>query len=244
MVPAGSKLSRADFERLRKLDGCTVSNSIERLKVRLRDEGFAAGALHCAFPQFAPMLGYAVTARFKSSHPPIARRWYEDRMDWWEYVTSAPPPRVMVLQDADDTPGLGALLGAVHSSIALACGCVGCVTNGAVRDLEKVESMGFHLFAGDVVVSHAYAHIVDFGEPVEIAGLKVSPGELIHGDRHGVQTIPLSVAAEVPAIAETVLQQEHEIISYCQSPHFSIGGLSRILKRISDGSRTNSLLLP
>ncbi len=235
-MPASTRLSAADFDRLRKLDTCTVSNAIERLGVRLRDEGFASSAVRCQFPQLGPMLGYAVTARARSSQPPIKIRWYHERMDWWNYIAGMPEPRVMVVQDIDETPGFGALVGAVHSAIALALNCAGHVTNGAVRDLSKVESMGFHLFAGGVAVSHAYAHIVDFGGPVEIAGLKISPGDLIQGDRHGIQTIPLPIAPQIPDLAQAVLDQEREILDFCASPQFSLQGLSEILERLSNGS--------
>ena len=80
----------------------------------------------------------------------------------------------------------------------LALHCAGCVTNGAVRDLPAVEAMGFQLFARNTSVSHAYAHIIEFGEPVEIDGLKISSGDLLHGDRHGVIIIPVAIAAKVP----------------------------------------------
>ena len=108
-----------------------------------------------------------------------------------------PKPRVIVLQDADHEPGLGAFVGEIHATIGLALNCVGCVTNGAVRDLPAVEATGFQLFARHVSVSHAYAHITEFGEPVEIDGLKISSGDLLFGDLHGVLSIPLSIAAQV-----------------------------------------------
>jgi len=142
----------------------------------------------------------------------------------------------MVLQDVDRVQGVGALVGEVHATIAQALHCVGCVTNGAVRDLPAVEAMGFHLFAGSVAVSHAYAHIVEFGEPVEIGGLKILSGDLIHGDRHGVHTIPLSIAPEIPRIAAELLCEERELIAFCRSPQFSVEGLSQKLQHVDDGA--------
>ena len=79
-------------------------------------------------------------------------------------------------------------MGEIHATIGMALKCVGCVTNGAVRDFPAVEAMGFQMYAGNVSVSHAYAHIIEFGEPVEIGGLKISSGDLLHGDRHGILT--------------------------------------------------------
>src|ERR1700689_601603 len=109
------------------------------------------------------MCGCAATGRVRTTAPPMTHRCYYDRMDWWSYVASIPEPRVMVLQDTDHSPGVGAFVGEIHASIGLALKCVGCVTNGAVRDLPAVEALGFHLFAGCVSVSHAYAHVIDFG---------------------------------------------------------------------------------
>jgi 4-hydroxy-4-methyl-2-oxoglutarate aldolase len=229
-------LSSSDFERIRELDTCTVSNAIERLNVRLRNEGFVSNAVRCQFPRLPPMLGYAVTGLIRTSAAPVAGNSYHDRIGFLHYVSSMPEPRVMVLQDGDRVPGVGALMGEIHATIAQALNCVGCVTNGAVRDLPAVEAMGFHLFAGGVAVSHAYAHVVEFGEPVEIGGLKIHSGDLVHGDRHGVHIIPLSVAPEIPRVAAELLREERELIAFCRSPQFSLQGLSQKLEHARDGA--------
>jgi len=225
-------LSDSDLEKIRTLDTCTVSNAVERLQVRLRNEGFISHGVRCRFPQLAPMLGYAVPGKIRTSSTPASGRYYYDRMDWWNFVASIPAPRVLVMQDADHAPGFGAWFGEVHASIGVALQCVGYVTNGAVRDLKAVESMGFHLFAGSVAVSHAYAHIVEFGEPVEIGGLKVRPGDLLHGDRHGVHCIPQSIVPEIPPVAAQILREEQELIQYCRSAQFSLEGLAEKLREM------------
>lgn len=228
-----SVLTAADLERLRALDTCTVSNAIERLDVRLRNEGFASGPTACRFPNLGPMIGYAATGRIRTASPPMTHRCYYDRMDWWTYVASLPEPKVMVLQDADPKPGVGAFVGEIHATIGLALKCVGCVTNGAVRDLPAVEAVGFQLFAGSVSVSHSYAHIIEFGEPVEIGGLKISSGDLIHGDRHGFLTIPLSIANQIPEEASKILEEERALVQYCRSRQFSLEGLSERMQTAS-----------
>lgn len=224
-LPAG------DFAQLQQLDTCTVSNAIERFKVRLRNEGFVHGTVRCRFPDFSSMLGYAAPARVRSSSAPMTGRCYYDRMDWWEYLLTIPEPRIMILQDVDHQPGIGAFVGEIHAQICLALRCVGCVTNGAVRDLPAIRKAGFHLFSGSLAVSHSYAHIVDFGEPVEIGGLKIEPGDLLHGDRHGVHTIPLEIAHEIPAMAARLGAEERTLIDFCRSTDFSLTGLGAILRQ-------------
>jgi regulator of RNase E activity RraA len=161
-------------------------------------------------------------------------------MNWWRYVASMPEPRVLVIEDVDEEPGAGALVGELHAVIGLALHCIGYVTNGAVRDLTAVEALGFHLFAGSVAVSHKYAHVCEFGVPVEIGGLKVFPGDLVHGDRHGVHTIPLSIASDVPAMASQILSEERELKEFCRSPQFSLQGLDEKLGMLpGDGLETH-----
>jgi 4-hydroxy-4-methyl-2-oxoglutarate aldolase len=225
-------LSASDLDRLRALDSCTVSNAIERLEVRLRNEGFIVDAVKCQFPDLPPMVGYAATARIRTGAPPMAgQRCYYDRMDWWRYVASLPAPRVLVLEDMDHRPGIGAFAGEIHAAISLALECSGCVTNGAVRDLNQIRSLGFPIFAGSVSVSHAYSHIIEFGEAVEIGGLKIQSGDLLHGDLNGVQIIPLQIAASVAAEASKVLGDERELIDFCRSPQFSLDELEQRLQK-------------
>jgi 4-hydroxy-4-methyl-2-oxoglutarate aldolase len=225
-------LPQADFDRLRRLDTCTVSNVIERLNVRLRNEGFAHDAVRCLFPALGPMLGYAVTATIRSSTQPITGGWYYDRLEWWASFLDVPAPRVIVLQDVDRVPAFGAFIGEIHANIAMALQCVGCVSNGAVRDLPAMEALGFHVFAGGVSPSHAYAHVIEWGQPVEIGGLKIQAGDLVQADCHGVQIIPPEVAADIPAQAEQLQQRERRLIDSCRVPDFSIDTLAAALDRL------------
>jgi len=217
------------MEILRRLDGCTVANAIERFHQRLRNEGFADNSIRCLFPHLPPMLGYAATVKIRGSAPPIAAGVYAERTDWWDYVASLPAPRVVVVQDMASTPGLGSLLGVVHVNILRALGCAGAVTNGAVRGLPAAEKLGFHLFAGSVSVSHAYMHIIEFGTPVEVGGLQVQSGDLLHGDLHGMQSIPLELAGKIPAVAAEIIAGDQELIRLCQSKDFSLEKLRSAL---------------
>ena len=215
-------LTSEQMEILRLLDACTLANAIETFHARLRNEGFADNSVHCLFPHLRPMLGYAATVKVRGSAPPTADSRYPDRTDWWDYILSLPAPRVVVVQDVATKAGLGSLLGVVHVNILRALGCAGAVTNGAVRDLPAAEKLGFQLFAGSVSVSHAYIHIVEFGTPVEIGGLKIRSGDLLHGDLHGVQTIPAELAGKIPLAAAEIITREQELITLCQSKDFSL----------------------
>jgi 4-hydroxy-4-methyl-2-oxoglutarate aldolase len=192
------------------------------------------GSLRCIFPSLPPTVGYAVTARIRSSSTPIAGRCYYDRPESWSYVLTIPTPRFIVAKDVDDRPGFGALFGEVHANISKALDCCGYVTNGAVRDLPGIEATGVQVFAGSVAISHAYAHVVEFGEPVEVGGLRVRPGDLLHGDLHGVHSIPISIAEAIPKLLADMSARENDLVTFCRSKDFSLQKLIRKIQDLSD----------
>jgi regulator of RNase E activity RraA len=218
----GGMLSPELLRALEAIDTCSISNAIEVLGGRLRNEGFTKPAIRRVTGPARPMVAHAVTVRIHCSRPPMRGGTYEDRTDWWNYILTIPAPRVVVIEDVDSCPGTGTFVGEVHANILKALGCVGAVTNGVVRDVPAIEEMGFQLFAEGMAVSHAYAHIVDFGQPVEIAGLGVTAGDLLHADMHGVLCIPADLAAQVPPTVEKIRSHERQLIDLCRSPEFSL----------------------
>ncbi len=224
-VPADVLRALAGF------DSCTVSNAIEQFDVRTRNEGYMRGGIQCVFPGKPPVIGYAVTASIRTSSTPVTGHIYFDRADWWTYLQSIPAPRFIVVQDVDHAPGYGALFGEVHARIAVALSTVAYATNGAVRDLPGVRASGLQMYAGNIAVSHAYAHIVQFGEKVQVGGLDVNPGDLLHGDEHGVVSVPQDIASEVPAVCRRIREREKELIDFCMSREFSPEKLQEHIRR-------------
>jgi 4-hydroxy-4-methyl-2-oxoglutarate aldolase len=217
--------------RLRTYTTPTLANAIETFNVRPRTAGFTAGRIRCVFPELGPMVGYAVTATCRAAAPPPPEA-QARRAALWRAIEAVPAPRIVVIQDLDEPAGVGAFWGEVQSTIHHALGCAGTVTNGGVRDLDEVRALGFHFFAGSVVVSHAYVHLVDVGGPVEIDGLPVRTGDLLHADQHGVLSIPHDVADRLDDAVEQVNRHEREVLDYCRRPDFTQEGLDAIyLKR-------------
>lgn len=227
-----NQLDPVKLELLRRMDSCTVANAIEAFGVRLRNTGFTDSSVHCIFEDLPPMVGYAATLRVRTYDPPMEGHSYYYRLDWLDHVLSIPPPRVLVVQDLDSRPGLGAFIGDVHANILAALGCVGVVTNGAVRNLPEIRPLNFQMYAGNLSVSHAFAHIFDFGKPVEVGHMEVRPGDLIHGDLHGVQNIPLAIAPKVSDVAKEMAEQEQEIIRSCHSADFTVERLRADVKAL------------
>lgn len=233
MPRTNGELSYEELEQLRRFDTCTLSNAIERLNVRPRNEGFMSSAVTCRFPQLSPVIGYAVTARMRSAGTPVNGKYYYANPEFWSYLAGFQGPRILVILDGDDEPGVGALFGEAYARISRAFGCVACVTNGAVRDLPGIAEMEYQVFSASVAVSHAYAHVVDFGETVEVAGLRVSNGDLLHGDLHGVHVLPRKGLRDLPRLAEDVLREDREIFDLTERKDFSPAALNAKIAEVS-----------
>ena len=218
-------LTADELEALRHLTTPTVANAIETFKVRLRNEGFVGSTIRCIFPELGPVVGHAVTAKI------TARERSEQALPPWEMwaaLEQVPEPRLVVIEDLDYPDPVGSYWGEVNGSIYQGLGCAGTVTNGGVRDLDEVRATGFHFFASCVLVSHAYVHLVEVGTPVRIGGLEVRPGDLLHGDQHGVLSIPLEIARELPKAAAQIEAYERRIIDFARSPECSAEGLRKL----------------
>jgi len=233
---ASDRLTAAQLEQFRRWSTCVVASAIETFEVRLPNTGFADSSIRCMFPENPAVIGYAATARIRTSNPPMEQHThfdYYDRADWWQNILTIPAPRIVVIEDVDDPAGLGAFIGEVHANILLSLGCVAVVTNGAVRDLTDIHHTELQMFAGNVAVSHAYAHLFDFGCGVEVGGLNVKPGDLIHGDLHGVQTIPLEIAGQVPDAARKIRQRRNQLLALRRSSDFSLERLREVIRGTS-----------
>lgn len=224
-------LTEEQLETLRHCSGCLVASAVETLQSRPGQNAGADSSIHSLFPHLPPMVGHAATVRIRGSVPRSGSGIYSDRSDWWDYVLTMPWPRIAVVQDCAIRPGASALLGAVQVNVLRALGCVGAVTNGVVRDIPDLAALHFPVFAGNAGVPHAYVEIIDIGGPVEIGGLKIRPGELLHGDVHGVQTIPPDIAARVPQVALQIANEAEMLIGVCQSPDFSMEKLQATVAR-------------
>ncbi len=230
LAEPAAPLTREELSGLKRYDAPTVANAIETFNVRPRSQGFMPPEIRCIFPEMGVMVGYAVTAKIVAAAAPAPGEKVASNFDWWDFIQTVPRPRVIVIQDLDTPPCVGSFWGEVQSNIHKALGCAGTVTDGGVRDLNEVGPLGFHFFAREVIVSHAYVRMVEFGTPVQVGGLTVHSGDLIHADCHGAQVVPIDVARDIPKAAERIFEREHRIIDFCKSAEFTAEGLKQVMR--------------
>ena len=216
-------LTQAQFEALKAIDTPTICNAIERFKVRSEVTGYTGMNIRCLFPQFGVTLGYALTVTVDSTTPQVK----SDSSAWKAWVRAmdaAPKPIFLVFQDVGFNREKSAHIGEIMASLAHRLGAVGLLTDGGVRDVLEVERLGFQYFAAGVVPSHGNPRLLQVNPPVTIDGLRIEPGDLLHGDLNGVVKIPLEIAAQTAEMAQQVRQEEADLLAYIKGPEFSAEG--------------------
>ena len=216
-----AELSHEQFDALRRIDSPTIANAIETFQVRPRVAGYVGYDIRCIFPDLPPMLGYAITCTVDSTTEGREGIGFNTL---YELLARAPKPAVVVMQDVGKDRLHSCHAGEVMSTTMKRLGAVGILTDGGLRDVREVGALGgFHYFCAGLVVSHGNPLCVSVGDEVTISGMRVRPGDLLHGDVNGVVLIPEECAAGVAEAAHATWAREGETMRRVNSPEFLAG---------------------
>lgn len=206
----------------------TIANALEILGVP-PTEGFTDGRL-LRLSGTKPFVGWARTATMVSAAPRRDDEPFAATEAYWRYVADGPQPAVVVVQDLDPAP-VGAMYGEVQGRLHRALGVAGIVTSGAVRDLPELAAIDLPTLGTRQCVSHAYARFRELDVAVTVAGLAIRPGDLLHGDGHGVQRIPPSIdLADLATTAAELEARERELFAAADAG----GGIEAFLATWAD----------
>jgi regulator of RNase E activity RraA len=214
-------LTPGQLDELRAIDSPTIANAIEYFGVRPRVSGYIGSNVRCLTPDAGFMLGYAVTCLGDSTTEDKNIR--EHATLYREIASMAPLPAVVVIGDDGDPSKLhlACHAGEMMATTMKRVGAVGLLTNGGLRDIREINALGgFHYYGRGLVVAHGRPSIYGVGSVVNIDGMEVHPGDLLHGDENGVVLIPAEIADKVAAKALEHRQAEQEQLAQILSPDF------------------------
>lgn len=206
---------------LQSVDTPTVCNAIEVAQGQRGFDQFTRGTMLCSDPEGGVMVGYARTAKIAALAPPqeatdvIKAR----RMAYYKHMSDGPRPAITVIEDVDFPNCIGAYWGEINTTVHKGLGVSGALTNGVMRDLGDLPS-GFPVVAGSIGPSHGFVHVREIGTEVELFGLKVADGDLIHADRHGAVVIPFDVVDDLEAAIHKLLDTERLILEPARQEGF------------------------
>ena len=216
-----------EIEALAAWDTPALSNALDALRLRPFNTGYTDGSIQ-RLTGTEPMVGLAVTGRM------VARDPGDDAVPvsvLHEAISTAPGPVVVVIEDCDTPPGAGAFLGEVNGALLAALGVRGVVTNGRVRDINELRSYPYPVYASGLCVARSHMRLIEVGGPVSVAGMHVEPGDIIHGDEHGLLNIPRTALPAILDKAELIREEEQRVVGWSRSAEFSVPGLLE-LRRI------------
>ncbi|MBD0864749.1 MAG: RraA family protein, partial [Rhodobacteraceae bacterium] len=124
-----------------------------------------------------------------------------------------------VIEDVDFPNCIGAYWGEINTTVHKGFGISGALTNGVMRDLGDLPD-NFPVVAGSIGPSHGFVHVREFDGPVSIFGMTVTPGDLLHADRHGALVIPPEVISDLLTDIETLLETEQVVLEPARQPGF------------------------
>ena len=152
-----------------------------------------------------------------------------------QLIDEALPGSVVVLGVEDERNA--AIWDAVWSAAAAARGLAGAITDGAVRDLDRIRCLGgFEVFAAAVTPGAGFGRIKSLVGNVEIecGGLVVRSGDLMLGDVEGVLVIPPDAAAAVLAAARSIDRQIDNLVAAATETRSARTAMQRHWPRIPD----------
>lgn len=214
---------------LRSVDTPTVCNAIEVAEGKRGFNRFTRGTMQHSKPGDPPIVGFARTAKISGLAPPTepADVIRARRMEYFRAMAGGAGPTAAVIEDVDYPNCIAGWWGEVHVAVHKGLGLAGAVTNGVVRDLDVIDD-GFPVLAGSIGPSHGYVHVTEIGTPVNILGMQVAQGELIHADRHGALVIPSEVIADLKQAIETVVASEAIVLAPARADGFDITVLEEV----------------
>ena len=233
MNQSNDLLQPEDLKKLASIDSPTIANIIELFDCRSYVAGYTNHTIKAVYPDLKPIVGYAVTATFRSGYPASGGDAYGSTPEIIEAGQSIPEPRIIVIQDLDDPP-TAATYGEMVATALKTFGYVGLITSGAGRDYEQVRELRFPCFVSSMLVAHGYCRFHDINVPVNVGGLRVTPGQIIHADANGVIQLPRSIAAAVASLIDSFVGAEQSLLDYLNSGQPTAKGLGSAFRTVKE----------
>ncbi len=215
------------FAFLAKYDTPTICNALELAVGKRMNSGFTVGTLVCVDANLSAFVGYAITAKIQGRQPsPLTNKAVKKlRLDYYRYIANAAENSVLVIEDKDTIP-ISAFWGEINVAIHKNLGIKGVLTNGVLRDLGTLDPC-FQVLAGSLGPSHAHVWVSKIDCEVEVFGLRVSPRDIIHADRHGAVIIEKKYLSKMPQCVLSVMEKEAPILKTARKKGFDFKKLEQ-----------------
>ena len=221
---------------LKKFDTPTISNALDIYRGSRSADGYTKYPFISADPKLEPIVGIAKTAKIQASNPPTipADIATKIRLDYYEYMSKEnsihkQAPSVCIIEDLDWPNPIGSFWGEVNVSLHKGLGLAGTITSGLLRDLDAIDK-SYQVLANAIGPSHAYVHVLEYGSSINVHGLRINHGDIIHADQHGAVIIPEDALKMIKNAINHMTKKESHLIEAAKKSGFNIEKLKQAWK--------------
>ena len=200
----------ARLEELRDFDTALLANTIEYIDPTPPEDYYLAGDIQSVTPTLGPTVGIAMTCELDSSTPGNK----SDTENYWQQldeIAQCRLPVVWVVKAVGSRPDHECVLGDGNTKTLFSAGCIGAVTDGRVRDVAGILTTPFATYCRGTTVHHVALRFVARNRPVEIGGVTIRSGDVIHANCEGVIRIPAGSINRLPEAAVRMRSFEHHV---------------------------------
>jgi len=197
------------LNELREFDTALLANTIGYIDPTPPHEYYMGQSISCLTPTLGPSVGVAVTCEVESSTPNVKADWelYWKQLD---EIAAMKIPVIWVVKTLGSRPDHECVLGDGMAKTLYAAGSIAVVTDGGARDLNAFPSIPFAAYGRGKTIHHCALRFHRKDRPVEVGGITVRPGDVLHANAEGVIRLPASCLAKLPerAVAMRAFEQD------------------------------------
>lgn len=207
------------LEELKKFDTPTITNVVATypgaptclgLYHPWETNWYTDQRVKAMFPELGRTCGFAVTCTYGLPDPSVTAG--PSFRDVLRAASQSPKPVIMVIKQdfPEHIKGKVGLCGGNMATAFRSLGCVGILSDGPSRDLDEVRPMGLQYMLTGATPGHGPMAIKSVNTPVEICGMDVCPGDIIHMDENGAVKFPRQYLPQVLQRCCQLNQEEAE----------------------------------
>lgn len=210
----------AIIEGLREFDTPLLANTIGYIDRTPSHEYYMGGSIQSVTPSIGPTVGVAVTCEMDTSTPGDTHEFdlYCEQLD---QIGRMAEPVVWVVKAVGSRPDHECIVGDGMAKDLTSMGCIGIVTDGGVRDVTGMMTLPFAAYCRGKTIHHCGLRIRSINRPVEVGGITVTPGDVLHANLEGVIKIPsgcLGILADRARQMRVFEYEAHEVLRASNIP--------------------------
>ncbi|RAV16661.1 RraA family protein [Paenibacillus contaminans] len=189
----------------------------------------------CLSPGLPPLVGEAVTIKLDSSTPGNKAD-AESYFRMLDEMSGKDLPQVVIVQTVGAHKKRECAAGDGMAKTMISVGAAGLVTDGGIRDLKDILNQGFKVFGAGQVVHHTPYVWSGLYEPVQIGGITVRTGDIIHGDMDGMIVVPEESWDNIIAACQVTLDFEKKAHLVLRQSGLSVSSKKDQVKALWDAA--------